>query len=530
MRLLAFSILLAAFGALIALPQESESPGTVKHVTYFLIDSSGSMKGDNEAQAEIEVLSILNPIKEVTPTALVSRTYFRAENRDLCSHPLTIVPPVPASESERQYPTRGNNDYTQLGTALESAILAAGNGPAEIFLLSDEVQTPDCGPDVCEVARMLLPRPDIRVTPIAVGENAKSAKRLQCVVDAQVDPDADEVGRAEGDENSVGELIEDDPTEENWKQLVWRNLLAFTQTWLWLIGVLMLTGSALALGFRESDRSRIAEERTKKARELQGLIRTGDQKAQSELNSLNIDDLKAGRFKQLLTPLNYPVGLIGLALLSALAFLPPQIGTLYLKGAKDAAWYVFNSDFATAFAVTWIAIIFFAGGQTQRRREAKHNFELVTEIAKRTALAEQSETRKQAFAAYEYAVRGLRSLATTDLLEFSAKGANQEKYTGVADDAELVSSTLFAIAVGSECQQDEEIAKIRAETSRLNGLTFKPFFQTRIDFRTLIERLEQRGGLDSHLAEWKNLRLNWSAGMQEGIFQAIGKLAACLRS
>lgn len=265
-----------------------QAPDSVdrQRATYFLIDSSGSMgRHGNSDKAESHVSELLAEIRALNPDAPVSRTYFRAENQDLCWHAVEISKPVPASESEREFQVYGN-DFTPLGSALEAAILDAGSGPADIFILSDEVQSPNCGTNICDVARTYLPMSNVTVKAIPVGEAAEKNNRLGCIQSAQLPSGAEPENSGDIEIAQKPEPATEGVTQESrWKKIV-RSIQTFFEKWFWFFGVAFITVGALAFGWRQSDAARVVEDRTNQARSYQDQIRGGDEVAGKELNKL----------------------------------------------------------------------------------------------------------------------------------------------------------------------------------------------------------------------------------------------------
>lgn len=164
-------------------PREAHSP---QKVIYLLIDASGSMRGKD---AEGVASRLLDDIIREDKDALVSRTYFRAKDRAACWSPVEISQPVAAADSVA-LPEQFFDDFTPMGEALRAAILAAGDKPADIYLISDEEPTSSCGVDICAVASSMLPRPGINVRSIPVaGTHPANHDRLGCIEGAQGAPE-----------------------------------------------------------------------------------------------------------------------------------------------------------------------------------------------------------------------------------------------------------------------------------------------------------------------------------------------------
>lgn len=506
MRCFITSLALMVSIAASAQSQVPSSIGAEHRVTYFLIDASGSMRaGDNADEAEREVQKILGPLIAANPEAPVSRTYFRAQNRDLCSHPIAISDSVPASQSKSGFPASGNNDYTPLGTALESAIKRAGEGPASIFIVSDGVQSPDCGIDLCQVAETFLwaDGPDITVKVVPIGAEAKAGPMFSCIEKAASRSRASwGVSEEQGAEVESVDAISDMPPSRT----VWYWTKAFVRAWYWLIGVGLVAIAALAFGWRQSHAARILEEQTKQVRSYQDQIRSGDQDAEQKMQRLisaverrNIaaeDSSTLQRHRHARARAwkygSYILGGLGVFMLLGLAMLPSNLHGLSLEGTKYAAWKVFDSDFATAFAVLLTAIVFYAGAQLQRRQEARHNFGIVSEEATRAATRERDDAHRASHAAYEKQCNKFASLKfpIAHASEINKDGeAVVEKWLA---DAQFIVDRAKALALGERLEPSEPQAALEKETKRIEELLRKvrPFWWAdTVSFIALVQEL-----------------------------------------
>lgn len=153
------------------LPASEGVPDGGSKTAYFVIDSSASMEGfqdaaDQAAQRKLSEYGV-NP-----PTA--SYTYFQS-----CRAKIKISEPGAR-------PTRPAADGgTPLGAALAAVLDRAGSGPADIFILTDATQTESCGPDICLVARDQLPKPNIAVMLVPINADRQNIDRLACIEGAQ---------------------------------------------------------------------------------------------------------------------------------------------------------------------------------------------------------------------------------------------------------------------------------------------------------------------------------------------------------
>lgn len=208
-------------------PEEIAEPKVPEKVTYLLIDASGSMRN---MKAEETVSQVL---KENDPSAWISRTYFRAPNRDACQKPVEIAEPVPREKSVAESHEFHTDDFTPLGDALKAAIVHAVKGgvSADIYLISDQEQTPGCGVDVCAVAAALLPMEDIVVhaRPV-IGAGAVASDRLGCIAAAQSSPERIRAVEQGAPANNSGEGLQTGSGGNTSAPLSWLASLPFAIT------------------------------------------------------------------------------------------------------------------------------------------------------------------------------------------------------------------------------------------------------------------------------------------------------------
>lgn len=553
MRLLIVALVMTTLMLPGSVAQQPSEEAELGAITYFLIDASGSMKQRGK-DAEVEISKRIDELVRSNPNASVSRTYFKAENRDVCWSRIIISEPTLASESHREILQYGD-DYTPLGQALESAILQAGDRPADIFIVSDEIQTPNCGVDICEVARQYLPHEGITVRSISIAPDAVEHERLKCIELAQTTPKEapSEVTGGDGESES-DEVIATGKFSQGLRWFL-RNSEVFIEKWFWLLGVIFVAGSASSIGFRESSRSRIYEDRTEQARSYQKQIGGGDTKAGDDLKQLialadaekSRDDTKGqgvskvnggtvarkkkGAFRTFLSLIpKYPIGFIGFGMLALLALLPKELFGFSIADTKDAAWAVFDSDFATAFAVTWIAIIFFAGTQHQRRREAEHNFGIVTREAERTEELEKSEVQKNTFTDYMFGRTAIRDLRFDELRTAAQRINDEDSALAIIEDVEIVTRTARDAALGRELKISDDLVEIGLESTRMNQLVRKPAFGWgTLDFSTFVGRLIEANAISKHQDEWKDLCSALGVGSSALINERVRKLATRIK-
>lgn len=480
-------------------------------VTYFLIDTSGSMA---KVDAEAAVSKILDPLALNDASALVSRTYFRAANEEACRAPVKIATPVAASESVAE-PQTFQDDFTPTGEALKAAILQAVKGgvPATINLVSDEEQTPGCGVDVCRVASALLPIEGITVRSIPVfGTSSINHDRFGCIEAAQRNWETANVSLdTTGEERGTG--VKPATFFEKW-------------TWLLLFGIVAL--SALSIGFTELKRSINLSEKIDNARSLRSRIEKKDEKAKGELKELRKgepDLLRAesdgdgakGAGRQIATNWRKVrrwfaasifalkfwyiwFGGVGLLILS-LGNEDLSLPNYRLRVAQASAWTVLDTNFATAFAVTWIALIFFWGTQYKGRKEAEHRLLLATDEAKHSQRIEEAENLARAHRNYASAFEDINDLEL--YAPWYRSNHNEDEGAALAN-FELVRGEAITVALRDyRLSNEPTLDEVKQKTNLLKEM--KPRFVDRHNFEKFAAMLSAKGLFKDHNNEWSDL-------------------------
>lgn len=515
--LLCFAVLMfALFGN----AQEFEQAGsnnvpeagrTKSAVTYFLIDASGSMA---DKDAEIEVSRLLKPIRDADPTALVSRTYFRATTWDACRASVTIEGFVPAVESLAQKHLY-EDDYTPSGGALKAAILDAvsRDAPANIYLVSDEDQTPGCGVDVCDVASALLPIEGITVQSVPVAGTMKSGHdRLGCI------------GAAQGNVRPVESLTNGEAGSIS-SPTPW-------ERWAWLIGFALVAFSAAGYGMYDATKAVDLDNDTQEARGLREGVRVGDQQAEAELAAKQ-EKLKteiearlnswANRrwwrvcVRWIALPKFWPAWL-GAGLLFVLVFFPSDSEHLGMDigNAQAAAWGILNTEFATAFAVLWLATVFFMTSQSQRRREAKRNYSIVMEEAQRIQDAVDAGERKAAFSEYDKAWNAVASAKFPDLPAPRSWDVAQEEDEIVPWDEAMFEKAKVRVRELATIDKLSVVSKpdeLRERTSVLKGLMDTgPWWNSRWDLGVFVSNLLAADIIKEDREAWQSVVVAFERG------------------
>ncbi|MCR9193431.1 MAG: hypothetical protein NXH88_01795 [Hyphomonas sp.] len=502
-----------------------------ERTVYFLVDISGSMETrliDAEELLAVEFERILKG----DPNTLFSRTEFKARAGAACPTEIPISTPKPIHTWPEPPSNRSfENDQTPLGAALLSAINHAGLGPADIYIASDWAQSPKCGPELTDVISQISDDADISITPIVVRPNesdlsiAQSAQRSASLL----------VRTSDGDDTVEG----NDGDAKHW--LIVQTTL-FLEKWLWFIGFIMIALNALVVGFQNANKSVELERGVKKVELLQDSIRQEHSGAEEQLQQhiALLDKSTAeedDRYSNSALFKRYWYGSIAVLLLVLLATTPPdlKIYTFGLGAAQDAAWRVLNSDFATAFAVTWIALLFFYGTQSQRRREALKDLNIATEAADRLINA----NRHDAHAEYQ----SLRNTISSVLLSFKENRAHlivREDDDVVEDLSSAYDGTILFMeqaALGSMLpvsKNDDEDQRLQTEVSNLKTLvagTGWNVWRTKDpDLPIMIRRLLRSSKLNQHQLLWKALAAAYEADDGEQIRMCLGNLAEKIRA
>lgn len=403
-------------------PTESATAPPSK-TTYFLIDASGSME---KRQSKLDA-ALIAKRKELALAGLppAIETRFGGNNGGLCGTPVEIG---------RTDAGEFGKDDTQLGTALEAALIAAGDRPADIFLFTDEEQTPGCGPDICTVAERYLPKAGIFVQSIPIDASTYDHNRISCIRSAQhkdekppllsLSVNVSNIERSQSSE--VGPPISSNP------------FAAFFEKWLWLIGLGLITFSAILWGLQSLRIALMRETHTYKLEQLQfaALVDNNEiaaRKLRSEIDDINVArnavetrkaDLQAKpkwqrrvrKLKHFFAQIRWHwFGVSGLLILATLIFFPSNLSSepFDMSRAQSQAWFALDSSFAEAFSLMGIALVFFAGSQYRRRLEAEEKNGLASDKALWADGRLKAKHRKQVTDAYDSAQKDLEELQFT---------------------------------------------------------------------------------------------------------------------
>jgi hypothetical protein len=524
------TVIVALLSALCVFETASAQP------LFVLVDRSSSIS-PAETNASKRLLDDL--LK--TPGEDVSITRFGAENGGSCATPVEISPLAP--RAGLKFDLGRASGSTPIVGALEAALPKAAEAQGRILIVTDGRE--GCGRNLC-VARQRL----AQIYP-------ETAIELKFLGDEQADLDAqDALGCLNSPSpndmisgsmelppqiSKAAEALDADAQIDapNAKGKTVADETTPFEKWFWVLGFALIAFSAVKFGLSHAARARTIENSAKDVQSLRNSILLGeDPDAERKLRVLiNQQQAEAKDYnakddgRKLRKWWRRPFGLLGGTMLVILAALPPEwnIFGFRLGVAQDRAWDVLNSNFATAFAVMAIALIFFAGRQYQRRTEAEHNYAIATDEAKRTAEARRTTARKLAYSAYERTRDKLTSI------DFRAPWRESLSFrsTKVTDadrkNYELVQSAALKFAQGDTLDptlsNDDEISK---ETRRIEALIPKfTLFGAKPDFGDFIAQLLRNSALraDPNIGEWVRLRESIEAGNNSILKASLKELA-----
>lgn len=310
------------------------------------------------------------------------------------------------------------------------------------------------------------------------------------------------------------------------------------ERWAWGIAFAILAVAAMRLGFRDLNKSVALEREEATAHSYQEMMDDGDTTVERQLR--DILDISMGKKKR---PTKNPIILasrsfenwskkqppaqwlekkawaqwlnsfvsmlgrrsvvrmlrpkywllwVGGLILAVLALTPDDTVWLDEKGsptfrfqlAKSAAWSVLDTNFASAFAVTWIAVLFFWGLQSRRLVEAEMKMAVVVEEAKHTLRL----AHKDAFQKYLEVVGRVQSQPIEQPRKVAAK--HQDGRDSVAETNEeitdreeeefrefrLVRQAAIDIAIGKPLTDDAELEDMENAIERLKVFAPSWFF------------------------------------------------------
>lgn len=477
--------------------QELSVEATTERVTYFLIDASGSMNAGTKAtEAESAVSNVLEGVKALNPNAPVSRTYFRAPNRDYCSLPIEIAEPVRATESVREFIVSGNNDYTPLGNALISAVSQIGDNPADIFIVTDGHQSPDCGVDICSVARELLPRPNLNVQILLVGNDPVTASLSSCIDKA----------KHQIEQEILTEAANVVPGKFDWEEA------GFFERWLWLIITILVCASSLIFGSREGLRAKDYEYHSGLIQEHERVLLTKPENAAELRSAIKQSSGFKESERSLLKWVAWAILIASISVTCWLLFFDASLNGFELRNARTMGWFVLSSNFSTAFAVLIVTPILFAFSQNWRRIQAQRTFAFVAGLA---AQEEAARLRQELGNLYKNYLSVRDSVLSTTLsstwttpkrFRFNSIRNLPEFSQEDLDRLERVKKRLLQIAQGPLLEAEStDRDNLNFAIQRLQSFAPRPLRKSR-SIEQMIDDIGATGWFGDKLTEWNALK------------------------
>lgn len=468
---------------------------------YILVDASGSMKsGLRKPEAESKLAAAFELFDR---DAQVSVTFFGGALEEsgvsaTCDDTIVAKDPKPKGDGVPSFPQLGGGDgETSLGNALLAA-LQHGGADANIILITDGVE--ECDSDFVGIRREY---PMANISVHQVGDSPNTALNL-------LEVQSRHLVLAPSLPNPLPIQIHETKPKPSTRP----GGYLFLEKWLWLMGFLVISLNAMVLGLRRASKSVELERDVKKFERLQADVQSGQNDSAKELLNTHIhavdENIKKEKQHYRFWPIvgRYVFGGSAIVALVFLATLSPQPNPsrFDLSSAQQSAWTVLNSDFATAFAVTWIALLFFYGSQSQRRRDALKDLEIATESANRMI----NEKRFGEFQTYETQRNAVRSILTT------FKGQREHLVYLNDDDAsvDLSSEYDFAlqemerVALGDALERsrnNDEDAALYAEVRKLKTLIEGSvlMFSQEATLPRFIERLIETKKIERDVMLWR---------------------------
>jgi hypothetical protein len=361
------------------------------------------------------------------------------------------------------------------------------------------------------------------------------------------------------------------------------------EQWAWGIAFAILAFAAMRLGFRDLNSSIALEREEAAARSLQEAFDGGDTTVEKQLR--NIVDVATGKKKK---PTKHPLVIVKrwsqrwlqeqppakwldrqpwtpwtgsfgrmLGRRTVVRILMPKYWLFWVGGlmllllattsdetawlddsgspwfrfglAKAAAWSVLDTNFAGAFAVTWIAVLFFWGLQSRRLVEAKTKLAVIIEEAKRTLKL----AHKEAYGKYLAVIRAIEGQPVDPPRRPATKGQVDRERVKESDEEaadreedefqafRLVRKAAFELAIGKPLLDDSELEDIESERERLSEyapLFFFPVSRSLADFVALLRKRNRLPPDDVGLL-WETV----ADGSSQEALDAISKLAGKMK-
>lgn len=348
---------------------------------YFVVDASGSMQGQNKADAELLLRALSLPRDQP-----ISITYFGRKpitpGTNLCFEELDPPEPTPRPDvfEPKLGDLGGRDDQTAITNAIDR-VLENIDGPAKLIVVTD-------GQEGCNkhFGEILDRHPNAEIEIRQVGDNPNAdLQQLQTEPRASLSSDNTSAVRAAPLLN-VKIQMENQPGALDWDDQ------GFGERWLWFLVFFAAAASAISFGARWLGHGLVYEKWTGDIQERQRSILTGQGDSitlRSQILALSQNETPSGWKLQL--PLLIGIVAAALSLVAGLSllFVPGSLLGIDFAIARRLGWFVLSSDFSNAFAILAVTPIISAGALYIRSLQARQNF-----ILAKNAAAEDEAKRR----------------------------------------------------------------------------------------------------------------------------------------
>lgn len=238
-----FCLVLLASATASAQPPSTEPLPPPVNTTYFIVDASGSMKGDNQKDA----MDLLRGMTASLPRGQpISVTYFGEKSDDPDHSDLCLEDIVPskaiARESELpKFPEFGGGK-TAIGNAIESILKEGVGSPVKLVVITDGAE--ECGADFAAI-RQRYPDAEIKVLQVGLMPNSALQQMEIKLPQAEIMSPAPEIPTPAETSTSLPQAqqkADDDGAIDHWATASW------WERYLWLVAYIFLASSAATLG------------------------------------------------------------------------------------------------------------------------------------------------------------------------------------------------------------------------------------------------------------------------------------------
>lgn len=433
---------------------------------YVLVDRSSSI---SKAEGNTAKTFVEERLKGVADDALVSLTYFGGTNGGSCKTPVKIEAAVARSTVKIEQPPA--SDSTPIFAALEAALPLAAANSGEIFLVTDGRE--GCGMNLCAaVTELRATYPKVPINFRTVGEEQRDREAqdelgcLAAITSADVFSKTIEV-----------------PTVEAPKPPPPAN---FAERWYWLLDFLLFAGAAVLFSFHFGHRSVLLENliQGRKDAKANAPSAAGTPAGANEQPTANPPPPASDSTPDVPLPVeNQLAALEGKALwrlwavrllLAAfvLLFLLLFIEVEFFQKAREASWYVLNSEFANAFAVLELSVIGLSGLEFWRYTQLKREYAVISGDLQRRAIDEKRRRREVLFEAYGRQVKSTRRVTFSTPWDWRIGAADRENLAVVLEG-------LLGLAINPESTAenvtDAQISDLRRYSPTFGGWDVQKF-------------------------------------------------------